>query len=222
MRFSRMRSGRARASLAIAALTTVMAVGAGSAQASQWYVNSSVLPNGVVQPFKCEGGPITVGLKIQKTSLSLTAQHLSCVYGEIRNSGGEGSGNMKLLFSGITVAGAKAGCTAENFESNAAVFRTKTFASLPTKTGVEMTPVSGPSWGNIKFLATCGGLSGNYPIEGSLVAETNASGVPSASQPWRFDAASNAVSNLRWGAEPATISGQLGIALLNGQEFKSE
>jgi hypothetical protein len=201
-----------------------MAVVASAASASQWYVNNTLLTGS--KTIKCEkksGTTLTMEGKIQKTAVVLTASGVECVTGDtIQNTSGEGTATGKLKFTGITVSGLKAGCTAENFETNALVAKVKTFSTLGTKTGVEFAPASGVAFGNLKLLSTCGGAAGNYPVEGTEVGESSALGVNAKRQLLKFNTASNEVSTLKLGSEPAKLFGEVENFLSPEEEYKSE
>lgn len=219
---------KSKKGLTVLGLTMVaalaMAVVASGASAAQWYVNNTLLTGS--KTIKCEkksGTTLTMEGKIQKTAVTLTATGVECVSGDtIQNVSGEGTATGKLKFTGITVTGLKSGCTAENFETNALVAKVKMFAGLASGTGVEFAPASGVAFGNLKLLSTCGGAAGNYPVEGIEVGESSATGTNAKRQLLKFNTASNAVSSLKLGAEPATLLGEVENFLSPEEEYKSE
>jgi hypothetical protein len=227
--------GNKRRGIVVFGLTAVagvaMSIAASGAFAAQWYVAGPTLPKGETKSYGCEkasGTTLKIEGKIGVTVVTLNIGSVECVSGfTIQNeepSPGviEGTAKGKLKFKSITVSGLEAGCTAADFETKTVVGKVQMYAGLASTTGVEFVPASGTSFGGVGLQENCGGSSGEYPLKGVLVGETNSTKTTKVEQPLKFNVASNAASALTFASNPAKVTGELTTYLLNGQTFKSE
>jgi hypothetical protein len=198
-----MRSNRLTKSFFGSAIVVALAFGvfASSALASQataeanWTIEGPTFANG--QTVGCETeGSFRFETTVGTTPIAITATKVECVEATLSNSGTTALDGGKLKFSGLTVDGLAAGCTAvepisTNLLSTKLVTTTDT-ADVPSGLGDTFAPAeTGGAWFTLKLNSNCAGAAGSYPLKGSVVGESNKLGTLAVKQPLKFSSTIN-------------------------------
>jgi hypothetical protein len=212
---------RSLAGLGVAMVAALaLSVFASSALASQataeanWTIEGATFANG--QTVGCEAeGTLKLESTIGTTPVTITATKVECVEATLSNSGTTALDGGKLKFSGLTVDGLAAGCTAvepisTNLLSTKLVTTTDT-TDVPSGLGDTFAPAeTGGAFATVKLNTNCGASAGSYPVKGSVVGESNKLGLLAVKQPLKFSSTINkgyTEDALTFGGKPATLTG---------------
>ena len=219
--------------LALAAVMALSAVTASAASASpvtkksQWEIGETAVstPQSVVCSKKGTSNLVLSGTVLEAPT-KLEATGVKCVEATISNEV-VSSENMavdagKLEFTGVKVV-EPAGCTvAETLTTEALKTRLYMDSTTTTKVFDRFEPAAGETGKFISIKISGCAIAGTYPVKGFTYGEAeNATGVLASNQPLAFNAATNEVSTLTLGGNPAKITGEANNELASGAAFRA-
>jgi hypothetical protein len=172
-----------------------------------------------------EGAVFTLKSKVLGAAMELTATGLNCTGAKIKTTGSGSTSKAiaegQIEFTGVSVM-APAGCKTPATNKTQPLDAVLKMDSVETaKTYVDFTPVTPEKFTDIK-LEGCA-AAGTYPVKGTVIGEaTDPTGTHTVKQEVAGNETTHAMSSLKVGSEPATLTGEFWVELESGALWGAE